>query len=678
MKNFLTKINKSALLILLPAILHAQDEKAIKRLQNEAKEHFRIEEFNNALPLFLQLDSIFPNNPEYNYGIGVCYLNSNYKSYASHYLEAAKNLSNVPGTQDGQEGLNYSEPELNYYLGKAYHFDHHFDKAVKTFQEYIQTLNPDDHERMEEVNRYIGQCHVGKKLVANPLNVTIKNIGKVINSRYADYVPVISADETMLLFTSRRDNTTGGVIDEVDNQYFEDIYLSYNENDQWSEPQNLPINTNTHDACIALSPDGHKLFTYKPNVKRGARSGDIYESELTGKEWSTPKRLEGEVNSKGWEPSCSISANEKKLYFSSDRPGGYGGRDIYVSKKLPDGTWAKPINIGPKINTPYDEDAPFIHPDGKTLYFSSKGHEGMGGFDIFTSIYPVSDNLMDVQGILSEDTLDWSDPLNIGYPINTAGDDIYFVWSADGKRGYFSSVREDSYGDKDIYMVYRPEAKVALIVFKGRVLDADAQNPIGANIIVMNNTDQELFGIYNSNSYTGRFTIILQPNTSYGINIEAHSPGYLFYSENIDIPQLDEYLEVDLDILLEPIEVGKKIILRNIFFDYNKSEIRSESEAELNRLLKLLTENPALKVQLSGHTDNIGSHEYNMELSQARADSVVEHLIKAGIEKERLEAVGYGETKPIAPNENPDGSDNPEGRQLNRRTEFEIIDILKK
>ncbi|MCH8318806.1 MAG: PD40 domain-containing protein, partial [Bacteroidetes bacterium] len=323
MKNIFKKLCKAILLLLLPVLVYAQDYQLIKDLEKQSKEYFRIEEYHNALLTYLVLDSISPQNPKYNYCIGVCYLNSNYKSYASHYLEAAKDLSAVPGRDaiNGVSTRNYSEPELNYYLGKAYHFDHQFDKAIKTFQEYIQTLNPDDHERMEEVNRYIGQCHVGKKLVANPINVTIKNIGKVINSPYADYVPVISADETMLLFTSRRDNTTGGRIDEVDNQYFEDIYLSYNDNDQWSKPQNLPINTNTHDACIALSPDGHKLFIYKPNVKRGARSGDIYESELTGIEWSTPKRLEGEVNTKGWEPSCSISANEKRLYFSSDRPG---------------------------------------------------------------------------------------------------------------------------------------------------------------------------------------------------------------------------------------------------------------------------------------------------------------------------------------------------------------------
>lgn len=662
MKNIFIK---TLLFLLLPVLLHAQDKTAIKRIQTRAKEYFRIEEYHNALPLFLQLDSIIPDNPEYNFSIGVCYLNSNYKSYGSHYLEAAKELNNT-------------SPELNFYLGKALHFDHQFDKAINIFQQYLQTLDlndPNDLKKIQEVNRYIDQCNIGKKLVANPLNVTIENIGPVINSRYADYVPVITADETVLIFTSRRSNTTGGGIDEVDNQYYEDIYISYYENDQWTEPENLSINTNTHDACIALSPDGYELYTYKPNVSN-IRSGDIYESKLTGNEWSKPKRLEGKVNTKGWEPSCSISANEKKLYFSSDRLGGYGGSDIYVSIKLPNGIWAKPVNMGPNINTIYDEDAPFIHPDGKTLYFSSKGHEGMGGFDIFTSVYPVADYGMNTQQISDENMKNWSKPLNIGYPINTAGDDIYFVWSVDGTRGYFSSVREDSYGDKDIYIVHRPEAKVSLIVFKGKVLDAVSHNPLGANIIVVNNSDQELYGVYNSNSHTGKFIVILIPGKNFGISIESLTPGYLPYSEIIDINP-DEYFEINKDILLEPIEVIKKDIPSNIFFDYNKADIRVESETELNKLLKLLLDNPNLKAELSSHTDNIGPDEYNMMLSNKRAQSVMDYLIKHDIEKERLIAIGYGETKPIAPNENPDGSDNPEGRQLNRRTEFKIIDVLR-
>jgi len=224
--------------------------------------------------------------------------------------------------------------------------------------------------------------------------------------------------------------------------------------------------------------------------------------------------------------------------------------------------------------------------------------------------------------------------------------------------------------------VHRPEVKVSLIVFKGRVLDAVNQNPLGANIIVVNNSDQELYGVYNSNSYTGKFTVILIPGKNFGISIESNTSGYLPYSENIDIPE-EEYFEINKDILLEPIEVGKKNVLRNIFFDYNQSEIRIESETELNKLQRFLIDNPTLNAELSCHTDNIGSEKYNMKLSKKRAQSVVDYLINHGIEKERLIANGYGETIPIAPNENPDGSDNPEGRQLNRRTEFKIIDVLR-
>ena len=671
-----------AILLLFSTGLNAQDKKQIKRLQSNAKEYFRIEEYHNALPLYLKLDSIFPDNPEYNYMIGLCYLHSNNEPFSLTYLQQA-------------EKMNYKDEKLYYHLGKALHFNHQFDAAIEAFHKYVRTLksdDTDDRKLMEEVNRYIGQCHIGRKLLANPLDIRIENLGPVINSRFPDYAPVISADETVLIFTSRRDNTTGGYLDE-EGKYFEDIYISYKEKvylyeekkytysqflkkfgrkkletlineglineeaGQWSKPVNMTINTETHDASIALSPDGQMLFTYKTNESK-IHSGDIYVSELTGNEWSIPQRLPDEINTKGWEPSCSISADEKKLFFTSDREGGFGGTDIYMSVKLPNGKWSKAKNIGPKINTSYDEDAPFIHPDGKTLYFSSKGHESIGGYDIFTSVYV-------------EETDDWLTAKNIGYPINTSGDDIFFVWSADGKRGYFSTVRDDSYGDKDIYVVYRPEAEISLMVLKGHVLNSKTNEPIGATIVFMNNTDTKLIGYYNSNSYTGKYTIILPPGKNYGITVEA--PGYLFHSENFDLPDLKDYKEIEKDILLDPIETGKKRILRNVFFDYAKAHLRDESKPELERLYVLLKRNPVLKIQISGHTDNHGPHEYNMQLSQSRAQAVVDWLINRGTEKERLTAVGYGETQPITPNENPDGSDNPEGRQLNRRTEFEII-----
>ncbi|MBW8049993.1 MAG: OmpA family protein [Cytophagales bacterium] len=675
------KLHITILLLYSLSFLNAQDEKLIKRLEKDAKEYFRIEEYHNALPLYLKLDSISPDNPEYNYRIGVCYLHSNNEPFSLTYLQRA-------------EKMNYKDEKLNYRLGKALHFNHQFDAAIEAFHKYLRTLKSDDtgdRKLMEEVNRYIGQCHIGRKLLTKPLDIRIENLGPVINSRFPDYAPVISADETVLIFTSRRDNTTGGYIDE-EGKYFEDIYISYKEKiyidnekqykysdllkkfgikktdtlinqgtfkvtEQWTKPQNMKINTETHDACVAISPDGQKLFTYKTN-RSAIRSGDIYVSELTGNEWSIPQRLPDEINTKGWEPSCSISADEKKLFFSSDREGGFGGTDIYMSVKLPNGKWSVAKNIGPKINTPYDEDAPFIHPDGKTLYFSSKGHESIGGFDIFTSVYV-------------EEMDDWFAAKNIGYPINTSGDDIFFVWSADGKRGYFSSVRDDSYGDKDIYVVYRPESEISLVVLKGHVLNSKTNEPIGATIVFMNNTDTKLIGYYNSNSFTGKYTIILPPGKNYGITVEA--PGYLFHSENFDLPDLQDYKEIEKDILLDPIEIGKKSILRNVFFDYAKAHLRDESKPELERLYVLLKRNSTLKIKISGHTDNHGSHEYNIQLSQSRAQSVVDWLINRGTEKERLTAVGQGETQPMTPNENADGSDNPEGRQLNRRTEFEII-----
>lgn len=490
----------------------------------------------------------------------------------------------------------------------------------------------------------------------NPVNVKIKNLGPVINSKYPEYVPVISADESTLIFTSRRDNTTGGKRDKThNNQFMEDIYISTKSDDStWTTPVSVGnlINTEDHDACAGISPDGQKMFIYK-SVKGIKKSGDLYYSELKGKIWSAPKSLGPNINSPDWEPSVSVTADEKLLFFSSDRKGGLGGTDIYVSKKLPNGEYGPAKNLGPKVNTKYDDDAPFIHVDGRTLYFSSKGHNSMGGFDIFyVTVNP-------------ETGLPISEPQNIGYPINTAGDDIYFVWSADGKRAYFSSEREGGYGDKDIYCLEREVEEAKLVVMRGIVTDKETGDPIGANITVVDNETQKVIGVYNSNSSTGKYVVILPAGKNYGISVEA--PHYLFYSKNVDIPNLDSYKEIKDSIKLSPIKAGSSIILRNVFFDYNKATITPQSEVELERVVRILKLNPTLKIRISGHTDSDGSDEYNLKLSQQRAQSVVDYLIAKGINKERLVATGYGETRPIAPN------DTPENKQLNRRTEFEIL-----
>jgi len=466
-------------------------------------------------------------------------------------------------------------------------------------------------------------------------------------------VPVISADETVLIFTSRRPGTTGGQIQESTGQYHEDIYLSVKDSaGQWTTPENIgtEINTAGHDASIALSPDGQELFVYKDD-----NSGDIYISTLNGNKWSAPKKVLGAINSKYWEPSASISADEKTLFFTSDRPGGYGGRDIYVCNLLPNGQWAAPKNMGPDINTEYDDDAPFIHPDSKTFYFSSEGHKSMGGFDIFVSKYDA-------------DKKTWGKPENVGYPINTAGDDIFFVWSADGTRGYFSSIRADSYGDKDLYVVSRPKVSVSLIVLKGRVFAEETEKAISATITIVDNETNKIVGITNSNSYSGKYTVILPPGKNYGISVTANN--FLPYSENVDIP-IGEYYELSKDIKLKPLTVGSVAVLKNVFFDSNKSELRKESFGELGRFAELLKENPDLYVEITGHTDNVGDNALNLKLSDERAKSVVKYLVSKGVNASRLYPVGYGEDFPVATN------DTDEGKQLNRRTELIITEKVK-
>lgn len=622
----------------------AQNKKLLKSIEKEAILNYQVEEYKEALPLYLKLDSIKPDVPLVTARIGICYLHTEFKWKALPYLEKAK-------------AAGYNKDFIDYFIGHAYHLDHQFDKAIAAFELSKSQQDPKkekDQERVKRLNRFIEMCNSGKELVKSPIDVKIENLGDKINSPYPEYAPVISADETVLIFTSRRPNTTGGLKDEK-GYFYEDIYMSTKENNVWGEPVNIGsnINTNGHDASIGLSADGQELLIYKHD---GA--GDIFYSTLEADKWSSPKIMPGNVNTpKSWEPSASITPDEKILFFASDREGGYGGRDIYVTRKLPNEQWAMPRNLGPKINTPYDEDAPFIHADGITLYFSSKGHNSMGGFDIFTINYnPKNDSL--------------SDLTNVGYPINTADDDIFFVWSADGSRGYFSSVRAtDNYGEKDIYMLTRPKANVSLIVLKGKVFSKISKQPISATLTVTDNETNQVVGIYNSNSYTGKYTVIVPPGKNYGIAVEAamHLPS----SENVFIPQKDEYFEVIQDFLLEPLEEGSVTILKNVFFDTGSSDLRKESFIEIDKFYKVLLENPTLHVEIAGHTDNVGNDEANLQLSQRRSMAVTKYLTDKGIDPKRLCAIGYGEKVNIASN------NTEEGRQQNRRTEIIIIETLK-
>jgi outer membrane protein OmpA-like peptidoglycan-associated protein len=616
-------------------ISYSQSKEALKNY-NKGKDFYDVDEFDNALPFFEKAVSLAPQEPDLNYFTGKTLQKLNHEVRSLPYLVNAKKY--------GSE-----EKDLDFLLGIAYHYAHKFDEAIAAFNSYRSNTKRISPEINEEINKRIAECNSGKELIKKPVEVVIKNLGGTVNSKFADYVPAVSADEQVLIFTSRRDNSTGGKTDES-GQYFEDIYISNKVNDStWGAPVQLPnnINTATHDACVGLSPDGMELFIYKDE-----NSGDLYYSSLEGKTWSNPKSLGNNINSPSWEPSASTNATENLIFFTSNRKGGYGNRDIYVTKKQANGEFGPAVNLGPKINTEYDEDSPFIHADGKTLYFSSKGHKSMGGFDIFyCTINPETGEVL-------------TDPINMGYPINTADDEVFFVWTADGKRAYFSSEREGGYGEKDLYVLSRKESDAALVVLKGKITACDTKAALGANITVSDLATQKVIGVYTSNSNTGRYTVILPAGKNYAIAVESN--GYLFYSKNIDIPKLDKFKEIQDAICLEKIKVGKKIVLRNIFFDYNKSTLRPESEEELKRLLEILHDNKAIHIQIGGHTDSDGNDDYNLKLSDARAKSVVDYLIAKGIDQSRLTYKGFGETLPIAPN------DTPENKQLNRRTEFQI------
>jgi outer membrane protein OmpA-like peptidoglycan-associated protein/tetratricopeptide (TPR) repeat protein len=623
-----------------------------KKTIHLAREYFRVEEFDEAAKLYETLSQKYPQNMNYKYYLGVCYFKLGDKEKAIKYFSQCR--------KDSATG----QVDFNYYIAKSFQLAHHFDDALQYYNIYRDTLSrtktPEKFEHsVTEIDREIERCKNAIELMKHPQNVEIINFGKNVNSEFHEYMPVITIDETEMMFTSRRPTTLGGGKDPADGNWYEDIYLTTKTDSGWGVPKDMgaPVNTPTHDATVCLSADGQKLFIYKSQVERLSENfnGDIYVTELKDGIWTAPKKVEYNVNSDFWEPSGSISAAEDKFFFSSNRPRHNAphrkDRDIYMVKKLPGGQWSQPKNLN--FNSDAEEDAPFFHPDGRTLFFSSDGKGSVGGFDIFKTTY-----------IDSTDT--WTEPVNIGFPYNTSGDDIYIEWSADGKRAYFSSVRDDSYGGQDIYMAKSLTSKNSMAIMIGRVFDDETKKPLAAEVIVTDNEMNQVVGVFKSESKSGKFSLALPSGTNYGISI--NKDGYLFHSENIQIPHLAEFSEYKKDIFLHPFTAGSSEILKNVFFDTDKADLKQESKAELDKLYAAIKEKANVHVLISGHTDDKASHEYNQVLSEARAVAVVEYLVEKGIDKNKLFAKGYGEVQPIQSNET------EEGRQMNRRIEFKILD----
>ncbi len=535
--------------------------------------------------------------------------------------------------------------DLGFLRAKALHLSEKFGEAAAAFRLLKNELSPTSVE-YRHIDRLIGQCRRAETLKQNPIDVKIDNLP--VNSQYSDFAPVISTDNSVLYFTSSR---LGAVEDKMGKPpiYREDVYRSYINNGIYSTPENVgsPINTTELDASIGLSADGNTMYIYRSV----GNQGDVFVSQLTAKGWEIPQPL-NQINTNYWEPSVCEAVGGKVLIYVSEKPGGMGGRDLYIAGLRSDGSWYT-RNLGPEVNTPYNEDAPFLHPDGRTLYFSSDGHSTMGGFDIFKTILQSDGS--------------WSKPENLGYPVNSPGDDIYFALAADGITAYFSSTRQGGKGLKDIYVAQFPKQKETLSafipVFKGVVVDAESNTTLEkTRITIVDNQTNDTILFKNT---PGNFIHPLLTYRNYNISISAEN--YLFHSENFFFTDSIPAENQTVVIKLNKIRPGSKTTLNNVFFDFDKSTLRKESYVELDGLVKLLKENPAIKAGIYGHTDNKGGKEYNQKLSQERAESVVNYLIAKGISGLRLEAKGFGETQPIAPNET------PEGRQKNRRTELVIL-----
>ena len=501
-----------------------------KEMEEAAYFYFNNKDYRKAYELYDQLYAKSPKDLDYKFKVGYCCLfYAEKKSRAIEIFEDIKK-NNSKKTQD-----------IDYYLGKAYHVNYRFSDAIKTLEAYIASLGSKvkDEEKLivEDAKQTIKNCNSGIELIDKKVQADISNIGAPINTDEVEGVPVITADESMMIFTYAGKKSMGGKLNEdlkpdENGEYREDIFMSLKQSDStWSEPVGIPsLNTNGNDAAIAISPDGQTIFTFSSNNDLG----DLYQSNLTGNEWTKPTKLNKNVNTDAWEGSCSMTADGRYLFFASERKGGLGGRDIYVSEKV-NGDWGPATNLGSKINTSLDEDAPFIHPDGITLFFSSKGHTSIGGYDIMFSIKKDGE---------------WLEPKNMGIPLNTTEDDRYYVINAKGDKGFFSSDRGGAggKGKQDIYVVTPGilGEKPVIAMLKGTVYGND--KPMEGKIEVFKVATNTLIGPYYSNSSSGKYLLALSPGYVYKIKCSAN--GYDPIEEDLDIENLDKFLEIKKDFYL--------------------------------------------------------------------------------------------------------------------------------
>ncbi|MBL7963261.1 MAG: PD40 domain-containing protein [Flavobacteriales bacterium] len=629
--------------------------------------------FNQAADIWKPLVEAQPNNANLNYKLGLSYFNSyNQKGKAFPYLKRASDLRTAKYGSGLSAGYDPFEPketnspiEVEYYVARCYHIMANLDSADMYYSRYMALTVPEN-DLYKQAVRGKEQVANARVLMATPHNWAVSNLGNKVNSEYPDFSPVLSVDGNALFYTSRRirpDSSNLDVFDPLAGLPYENIYVSYKDrNGVWQPAELLNVNPPGagHMAIVNVAADGQTLLIYRDDNG----NGNVYISKLVGELWSDPVLIGSDVNTRSWEPHAAITADENTLYFISDRKGGLGGRDIYRVVKLPNGEWSKAVNLGAAVNTPYDEDGVFIHPNGRLLYFSSKGHNSMGGFDIFTTEL--------------QDDGTWSKPENLGHPVNTVDDDVFFVTTADGRRGYFSSEKLEGFGEKDIYFVDLPEDMEAegLAVLKGFIIPPPGQPLPPSTILYVTNKKTGEVKAYKPRQRDGVYVVILAPCNEY--NLDYRVDDKTIHTEDIFVECETAYQEINKEIYLNPVSImgpasivdlpkgsppgskekglpvgkpltdaelkekGKKHVMPDAsyageyakYYAYNQKDI-DQADAEwtafVDKVVALLEKNGKANVVIEASASHVPTKTFgsNENLSTARMEDARKRLIEA-------------------------------------------------
>jgi len=652
--------------LLLTNFLFAQnknDKYSEKELNAKlADAHYLLlnEEYKKALVEFSDLSKFKPNNAYYNYLTGYCYLKLPFENGRSiPYLLKAINQISLKYQEGSSKEINAPIDAL-YWLGYAYHLNKGFSPAIEYYKRYRDTLPPDDLPNIKMVERQIESCQNAKLLIKNPVTVEIDNLGNYVNSPKGDFNPCVNGDGSLLLFTRIKEkaNKDTNNLNIYTKKEFQILQSTCDKMGRWSKP--IDITEQLGDVgdlkTLSVSSDGTQLFLFKDNLEEGGplsyKNGSIYYSKKENNKWTTAKRLNSNINSIAWESHAAISPNGNELYFTSERDGGFGGLDIYISK-MENGDWGPAKNIGSTINTQYDEVTPVILPDGKTLYFSSEGHNNMGGFDIFYST--------------KIDSTKWGEPVNIGYPINSTDDNIFYVPIEDGSRSFYSVARNEGYftfGEEDIYEldIVLDSLRLPEIELRGRISMRDLKNVDSTTLVTIKTIDKNKLTetkTIKPNLQTGIYQVKLKP-----IEYEVifTKDNYNPETKRLSLKKIRSNTPISLDVTLDPIiyDEDRFITFNKIYFNFNNAALTDEAIVSVDKLYNVMNNNPSLVIEITGHTDSRGMDKHGKELANARSHVVSDYLVMKGIPQIRIQTKG-------------EGSFIKSGVELNRCAEIKIL-----